>query len=57
MNKEEFQELYEKYHLSELVKILNCSVPTMYKRLKELNIKRKGRGKGTRTRKKLIIED
>ena len=55
--KEEFKELYAKYHTRELAKMCDCSVPTLYKRLNEFDIKLKGRGKGTRRRKKLIITE
>lgn len=57
MNKNDLEKLYNTYKLKELVKILKCSVPTIYQRLKEYDIPRKGQGKGERTRKKLIIEE
>jgi len=57
MNKSEFKELYYSHQLKELVELLDCSVPTIYKRLEEYNIPKKGQGKGFRTRKKIIIEE
>ena len=57
MNKKEFEELYNKYQLKDLVKILDCSVPTIYSRINEFQIDKKGRGKGKRQRKKIIIDD
>ena len=56
MKKEDFIELYYNNTLSELSKILNCSVPTIYKRIEEYNIKKKGQGRGHRSYKKLILE-
>jgi len=57
MNKSEFKELYYSHQLKELVELLDCSVPTIYKRLEEYNIPKKGQGKGKREKKKLILED
>lgn len=57
MDKVEFMELYYTKPLKYLVKILDCSAPTIYKRLNELGITKKGQGKGTRQRKKLIIDE
>lgn len=53
----EFIEMYEKYDSRTFAKLCECSIPTLYKRLNELNIKKKGRGKGPRKKKKLIIKD
>ena len=55
MKKEEFMRLYYKHKISELCQLLGVSKPTIYKNLKEFDIKLKGRG-GER-RKKLKIED
>lgn len=53
----EFIDLYYKYDTRTLAKICECSVPTIYKRINELDIEKKGRGTGTRQRRKLIIDD
>lgn len=57
LTKKEFIELYQKYDTRTLAKMLNCSVPTIYKRLEELDVPLKGRGKGKRRKRKLILED
>lgn len=56
MTKEEFINLYQTKNLKELCEILDCSSPTIYKRIKELQIEKKGQGKGKRKKQKLIIE-
>lgn len=56
MKKEDFIELYYTCTLAELSKRLNCSVPTIYKRINEFEIKKKGQGKGKRNRRKLELE-
>lgn len=56
MKKEDFIELYYTCTLAELSKRLNCSVPTIYKRIDEYGIEKKGQGKGHRAYKKLILE-
>ena len=56
MKKDEFIELYYTCKLSELTKILNCSAPTIYKRINEYGIVKKGQGKGKRGRRKLDLE-
>lgn len=57
MKREEFIQLYNTKTLAELKKILNCSAPTIYKRIKEYNIPKKGQGKGSRQRRKFDLED
>ena len=57
LTKNEFIELYQKYDTRTLAQMLNCSVPTIYKRLDELDVPLKGRGKGKRRKRKLILED
>ena len=57
MRKDDFMDLYNTYHIKELCFMLGCSAPTIYKRIKELGIPKKGQGKGKRTRNKLVIED
>lgn len=54
--KEEFLEMYNKYDSRTLAKICECSVPTVYKYINQLNITKKGRGKGSRQKRKIIIE-
>lgn len=56
MKKEEFIQLYQSCSLSELKEILNCSIPTIYKRINEYNIKKKGRGTGKRMNRKFDLE-
>lgn len=56
MKKEEFIELYNTCTLAELSKRLKCSVPTIYKRIEEFDIQKKGQGKGKRSRRKLELE-
>ena len=56
MKKEDFIELYNTLSLKELSKRLNCSVPTIYERIEEFGIKKKGQGKGKRSRRKLDLE-
>lgn len=56
MKKEEFVELYNTLSLKELSMKLKCSVPTIYKRINEFEIKKKGQGKGKRNRRKLELE-
>ena len=56
MKKEEFIELYNTLSLKELSMKLKCSVPTIYKRINEFEIKKKGQGKGERNRRKLELE-
>lgn len=56
ITKEEFINLYQTKNLKELCEILDCSAPTIYKRIKELQIEKKGQGKGKRKKQKLIIE-
>lgn len=55
--RKEFIDMYNKYDTRTLAEICECSVPTLYNRLKELGIPKKGRGKGQRQRKILVIED
>ena len=55
--KKEFIEMYTNLDTRELARICECSVPTIYKRLNELDIPKKGRGKGQRQKKKLVIEN
>jgi len=57
MRKDDFIDLYNTYHIKELCFMLDCSAPTIYKRLKEYGIEKKGQGKGKRNRKKLIIDE
>ena len=57
LTKNEFIELYQKYDTRTLAQMLNCSVPTIYNRLEELDVPLKGRGKGKRRKRKLILED
>lgn len=57
LTKKEFIELYQEYDTRTLAQMLNCSVPTIYKRLEELDVPLKGRGKGKRRKRKLILED
>lgn len=56
MKKAEFIELYNTCTLAELSRKLNCSVPTIYKRIDEYGIEKKGQGKGRRNRRKLDLE-
>ena len=55
MKKEEFVELYNTLSLKELSMKLKCSVPTIYARIDEFGIQKKGRG-GKRNRRKLNLE-
>lgn len=55
--KKEFIEMYYTLGSRELAEVCECSVPTIYNRLNELGIPKKGRGKGQRQRKKLVIEN
>ena len=57
MDKAEFMELYYTKPLKDLVKILDCSVPTIYSRLDEYGIPKKGQGKGKRRKRKFVIEE
>lgn len=57
MKKEDFELLYNTHSLYDLCRILDCSAPTIYKRLDEYGIRKKGQGKGARRKKKLIIEE
>lgn len=57
MKKEDLIDIYMTYSLKETCFMLGCSAPTLYKRLKEYGIQRKGQGRGKRKRRKLIIED
>lgn len=57
MRKDDFIDLYNTYSLKELCFMLDCSAPTIYKRLKEYDIPKKGQGKGKRRRSKLVIEE
>ena len=56
MKKEEFIKLYNTHKLSELQKLLNCSIPTIYKRINEYGIEKKGQGTGKRLKRKLELE-
>ena len=56
MKKEEFIQLYNSCSLVELKEILKCSIPTIYKRINEYGIKKKGRGVGKRMYRKLDLE-
>lgn len=56
MKIEDFTNLYYTHSLKELTKILNCSVPTIYNRIEELGITKKGQGKGKRSKRKLELE-
>lgn len=56
MKKEKFIELYENNTLRELEQLLHCSAPTIYKRIKEYGIPKKGQGKGKRSKRKLDLE-
>jgi predicted DNA-binding transcriptional regulator AlpA len=56
MKKEEFAELYHTLSLDELKAILNVSIPTIYKRIEEYDIPKKGQGKGKRSTRKLDLE-
>lgn len=56
MKVDEFKQLYYSCTLAELKKILNCSAPTIYKRIDEYNIAKKGQGKGKRGKRKLDLE-
>lgn len=56
MTRDELKKMYEECKLRELCKQLDCSMPTLYRRLDELGIARKGQGKGARGRRKLIID-
>lgn len=56
MKKEDFIELYNTLSLKDLSEKLNCSVPTIYKRIEEFKIDKKGQGKGKRSRRKLELE-
>lgn len=55
MKKEEFIKLYYIHSLSELKKILGCSIPTIYSRIDEYGIERKGR-KVKKGKRKLNLE-
>lgn len=55
--RKEFIDMYNKYDTRTLAKICECSVPTLYNRINELGIHKKGQGNGARQRKKLVIED
>lgn len=57
MRKDDLESLYNTYHIEELCFMLGCTAPTLYNRLDELGIARKGQGKGKRRRKKLIIDE
>ena len=57
ITKEEFIKLYQTTDTRTLAEMLDCSVPTIYDRIKEFGISLKGQGKGKRSRRKLIIED
>lgn len=56
MKKEEFIKLYQSCSLAELKEILHCSIPTIYKRINEYKITKKGRGTGKRMNRKLELE-
>lgn len=56
MKVDEFKQLYYSCTLAELKKILNCSAPTIYKRIDEYKIAKKGQGKGKRGKRKLDLE-
>ena len=57
IKKEDFIDLYNTYSIKELCFMFGCTAPTIYKRIEELGINKKGQGKGKRTRSKLIIEE
>lgn len=57
IKKEDFIDLYNTYSIKELCFMFDCTTPTIYKRIAELGIKKKGQGKGKRVRNKLIIEE
>ena len=56
MKKAEFIELYNTCTLAELQSILGCSAPTIYKRIDEYKIPKKGQGKGKRSKRKFDLE-
>lgn len=55
--RKEFIDMYNKYDTRTLARICECSVPTLYNRINELGIPKKGKGIGSRQHKKLVIED
>lgn len=55
--RKEFIDMYNKYDSRTLARICECSVPTLYNRINELGIPKKGQGKGSRQHKKLVIEN
>ena len=57
MNKTDLQDLYNIYTIEELSKMLGCSAPTIYARLKEYNIPLKGQKNKKHARTKLIIDE
>lgn len=55
MKKEDFVKLYYTLNIKELAKRLNCSIPTIYKRIDEYGIEKKGQRKGHSKYRKLNL--
>lgn len=55
--RQQFIQMYQQYDAKTLAQMCECSIPTLYNRINELGIAKKGRGVGHRKRRKLMIED
>ena len=56
MKRDDFINLYYTHNVTELPEILNCSLTTIYKRIKEYGIEKKGQTEGHKQYRKLDLE-